>query len=96
MLSPQTVRNLSVLPIFNSAIRQEFLADHFAPGNIIHSDYWRSHDRVIEFRGGESWSVVVEEVHLVDGQWVAVGPRRCHATYPSKRDVVVHREGGAA
>lgn len=93
MLSTSAVRTLQVLPIFNSAIRGEFLADHFAPGNIIRSDYWGTHDRVLRFRGGDSWLVTVEEVRLVDGQWVAVGPIRAHMTYPSKRDAVVQRMG---
>lgn len=95
MLSAASIRTLQVLPIFNSAIREEFLADHFAPGNIIRNDYWGTHDRVVRFRGGENWLVTVEEVRLVDGQWVAVGPLRTHATYPNRRDVVVHRGGVA-
>ncbi len=98
MLTPTAVRKLQVLPLCNSAIREEFLRDYFTPGNIVYLDYWRSYDRVIEFRWcGGNWSVLVEEVRQVEGQWVAVGPRRCHATYPSVRDLVVcRREGGAA
>lgn len=92
MLAPAAVRSMRVLPLCCSAIRQEFLADHFRPGNIIRSDYWGSFDRVIESRwSGGAWSVLVEEVRQVEGQWLAVGPRRSHGTYPSHRDAVVSR-----
>ena len=75
---------------------EAFLRDHFRPGNIVYLDYWRSFDRVIEFRVSDDggWIVWVEEVKKVDGEWVAVAPRRCHCTHPGKRDRVVCREVG--
>jgi hypothetical protein len=68
------------------------LEDHFAVGNIIKSDYWKTYNRVTAFDwNGGNWSVTEERVEQKDGDWVAVEGPRSHSTAPSKKDVVVER-----
>ncbi len=69
------------------------LEDHFAVGNIIKSDYWKTHSRVTAFDWNDgNWSVTVERVENKNGEWVAVEGPRTHSTMPSSKDVVVERE----
>lgn len=68
------------------------LEDHFAVGNIIKSDYWKTHSRVTAFDWNDgNWSVTVEKVENKNGEWVAVEGPRNHSTAPSSKDVVVER-----
>ena len=65
---------------------------HFAPGNVILSDYWKKHDRVVSFDwNGGNWSVKVQGVELKDGKWEPVGEIRTHSTRPDKKDKVIER-----
>lgn len=76
------------------------IREHFTPGNIVFSSYWREHDRVLAFRETENggWEVQVEKVakKSKDGPWEAVKPPRWHATAPDAKDVVVERAKPAA
>ena len=68
------------------------LKEHYTPGNIVYVSYWRTHDRVVDFKETDiGWEVTVEKVEKQDGKWVAVGRKRKHFTAPSKGDKVVER-----
>lgn len=74
--------------------RMRAIREHFTPGNIIKSNYWQDHDRVIAFDEGDNlrgWSVTVEKVEKRGDEWVATDRPRVHATAPDPRDVVVER-----
>lgn len=68
------------------------LAEHFAPGNIIFSNYWKSYDKVLEFKPGtkdSAWAVKV--IHTdKDGNPIPGERPRWHATYPDPKDKVVN------
>jgi hypothetical protein len=72
------------------ADKEAALREHFTVGNIIHGDYWKSHDQVdfFDWNNG-NWSVKVHEVKNVDGKWESVGPVREHSTAPSPKDQIV-------
>lgn len=75
----------------DDALRQQ-LEDHFAPGNVILSDYWKKHDRVVSFDwNGGNWSVKVQSVEKKGDKWEPAGEIRTHSTRPDKRDKVVQR-----
>ena len=64
------------------------LRDYFTPGNIVES--YGGTDRVVSFDVDQNgdWSVTVEPVKQVEGQWVkdtAKEPVRTHRTTPDKR-----------
>ena len=72
------------------ADKEAALREHFTVGNIIHGDYWKSHDQVDSFDWNNgNWSVKVHEVKNVDGKWESVGPVREHRTAPSPKDQIV-------
>lgn len=73
------------------------LREHFTPGNIIWSGYWRMHDRVVSFDpdGPNGWSVTVERVEKRGDDWVAIERPRQHSTRPDKTDKVVERAAPA-
>lgn len=69
---------------------KQALREFYAVGNVIHVDYWKQFDKVIDFvETDKSWSVVVQQVKNVDGEWIAVDRIRTHCTAPGK-DTVVH------
>ncbi len=70
--------------------KREALENHFRPGNVIQSDYWKEFDRVVEFDWNDgNWSVTVEKV-LKEGEgWKATAGKRKHSTTPDARDKVV-------
>lgn len=66
------------------------LADYFTPGNILKK--YGGHDEVLAFKPGKdgAWSVQVQAVRKVDGQWVREGKpqdARWHSTMPDARDL---------
>lgn len=66
---------------------------HFAPGNVIYSNYWREHDVVLDLVptvncSGTSWYVLVVSCDE-NGVPVPGEPVRKHCTYPDTRDRVV-------
>lgn len=68
------------------------LEDHFAVGNIIKSDYWKTDSRVLSFDwNGGNWSVTVEGVGKRDGEWVSASSPRTHSTMFSAKDEVIER-----
>jgi len=68
------------------------LEDHFAVGNIIKSDYWKTNSRVLSFDwNGGNWSVTVEGVGKRDGEWVSTSSPRTHSTMFSAKDEVIER-----
>jgi len=68
------------------------LEDHFAVGNIIKSDYWKTDSRVLSFDwNGGNWSVTVEGVGKRDGEWVSTSSPRTHSTMFSAKDEVIER-----
>ncbi len=73
--------------------RRQSLEDHFAIGNIIKSSYWRETDKVLDFKWNDgNWRVTVQQVEKNDdGEWVAAGRERTHATNPDAKDVIVDR-----
>lgn len=85
--------------------RNRLLAEHFTPGNVIKSDYWKEYDKVLSFSpetSDKGWEVRVVKS---DKEGVTVpGERpRIHHTQPDKRDEIVKRgvpltadEGGDA
>lgn len=78
---------------FDQSAEARQLAAHFAPGNIIFSDYWRSYDVVLEFQPttpARSWFVRV--IHCdYTGQPIKGERPRVHCTWPDKRDVITGR-----
>lgn len=68
----------------------ELLALHFAPGNVILSDYWRTHDLVVAYHPSTAergW--YVEVVHcFADGTAKPFERVRTHYTFPDKRDII--------
>lgn len=75
------------------ADRLAAVREHFTPGNIVYSGYWREHDRVLAFEEFEKagWQVQVEKVKKDGDKWVATGKPRWHSTAPDARDKVVER-----
>jgi N12 class adenine-specific DNA methylase len=73
--------------------RRALLEEHFAPGNIIKSDYWGTYDRVKAFDWNDgNWNVTVEHVEKAkNNTWKSVEHPRKHSTMPDKHDVVVER-----
>jgi hypothetical protein len=69
--------------------RTAAIRDFYTPGNIVYSDYWRTHDRVLAYKADSAtgWSVQVEKVakKSKDGPWEAVEPPRWHSTPPDAR-----------
>lgn len=73
------------------------LEDHFAVGNIIKSDYWKTNSRVLSFDwNGGNWSVTVEGVGKRDGEWVSASSPRTHSTMFSAKDEVIERSNKPA
>lgn len=71
------------------------LAEHFTPGNVIHSNYWKEYDKVLSFTPsteGKGWSVGVIKSDK-EGNPVPGERERTHSTFPDKRDVIVKRAG---
>lgn len=70
------------------------IREFFTPGNIILSDYWKTHDKVLEFREGQqgagSWDVKVVQVKKDGDQWVETDTPRWHSTNPGKSKIVDH------
>lgn len=66
-------------------------AAHFAIGNVIFSSYWGEYSLVLAYAETDccTWSVTVQTVKLVDGQWVAVEPARTHRTEADRKDRIV-------
>ncbi|UZJ58570.1 hypothetical protein OKW98_18510 [Pseudomonas sp. KU26590] len=66
-------------------------AAHFAVGNVILSSYWGEHSLVTAYNETDcsTWSVTVQKVKLIDGQWTAVEPARTHRTDADRQDRVV-------
>lgn len=67
--------------------------EHFAPGNIIFSSYWRHYDKVLAFKGEKlgDWQVQVQRV-VADGDgWKASGDPRWHSTRPEATDQIAAR-----
>jgi hypothetical protein len=68
------------------------LAEHFTPGNIIFSDYWRQHDLVLTFyppTHATAWSVDVVACYP-NGQPKPGERARNHCTFPDRRDKITH------
>jgi 2'-5' RNA ligase len=76
-----------------TAQRNAELAEHFTPGNVIHSRYWNSYDKVIDFHPttkDSGWSVKV--IHSdKDGNPTPGEVERTHSTWPDPKDKVVKR-----
>lgn len=70
--------------------KREALENHFRPGNVIQSDYFKEFDRVVDFAWNDgNWKVTVEKV-VKDGEvWKATEGKRTHMTTPDARDKVV-------
>lgn len=68
-------------------------AAHFAVGNIVFSGYWGEHSLVLAFEETDAftWSVTVQKVELIAGQWVATGQARSHCTEPSTKDRIAEQ-----
>jgi hypothetical protein len=67
------------------------LRKHFAVGNVIFCDYWRSYDRVVAFHENNgAWLVEVQGCDSTGNVLPGIDGRvRNHCTFPDKRDVIV-------
>ena len=69
----------------------EYLKEHFKPGNVIQSDYWKNYDKVLAFEPGSAergWRVQVVQSDK-DGNPLEGERPRWHSTIPSPKDEVV-------
>lgn len=64
---------------------------HFTPGNVIYSNYWQSHDRVLKFEEIQgAWMVTVRGCDATGKILPGMdGRERRHCTYPDKLDRIV-------
>lgn len=73
------------------SVKAKERAAYFAPGNVVHG--YGGHDEVISYQPGKDgsfWSVTVQEVKKVGGEWVRVGKghdQRTHRTEPTKAEL---------
>ena len=67
------------------------LANHFTPGNVLFSDYWREYDKVVAFHPATETSSWAVEVIRCDRYGVPLSGEavRNHSTRPDPRDRVV-------
>lgn len=67
------------------------IREFYTPGNIIFVDYWRQHDKVLEFRDrteAQDWAVKVQRVEKRGDEWVGVDEPRWHSTAPGRDKIV--------
>ena len=68
----------------------DWLENWFKPGNVIHSSYWQTYSKVLEYNQNPygKWSVKVIDVD-VDGNPVSGEKPRWHSTFPDPKDKLV-------